>query len=83
MQQHPEQDDIPAFALSALEPEEALRVSAHLARCPACHAEVAAYRAVVGLLCYTIPPQEPPVHLRERILTHIAVDIESCAATSG
>jgi anti-sigma factor RsiW len=79
----PQPDDIPAFALGALEPEEALPVKEHLARCPTCRAEVAGYQAVVGLLCYAIPPQEPPAHLRERILTHIAVEIESFAATSG
>jgi anti-sigma factor RsiW len=83
MKQHPQADDIPAFALGALDPEEALQVREHLARCPSCRAEVAAYHAVVGLLCYAIPPQEPPAQLRERILTHIAVDTESCAATSG
>ena len=83
MQQHPEQDDIPALALGALDPSEALHINTHLAQCPACRAETAAYRAVVGLLCYTIPPQEPPARLRERILSRIAVEIELCAATSG
>ena len=80
---HPEQDDIPTFALGALDPAEALQVSAHLAQCPACRAEAAAYQAVVSLLCYAMPAQEPPAQLRERILTQIAIDIESCAATSG
>ena len=79
---HPYEDDIPAFALGALEPEEALLVKEHLAHCPDCRAEVAAYQAVVGLLCYAIPLQEPPAHLRERILTHIAVATQACAAAS-
>lgn len=81
--QHPEQDDIPAFALGALDREEALQVREHLARCPSCRAELAAYHAVVGLLCYAVAPQEPPAQLRERILTHIAVEIKSYTATSG
>jgi anti-sigma factor RsiW len=80
---HPYEDDIPAFALGALDPEEALQISAHVAHCPACHAEVATYHALVGLLCYASPLQEPPVHLRERILTHIAIDSESSAVTIG
>ena len=80
---HPYEDDIPAFTLGALDSEEALQVREHLARCPTCCAEVAGYQAVVGLLCYAIPPQEPPAHLRERILTHIAIEIESYAVTSG
>jgi anti-sigma factor RsiW len=83
MQPHPYEDDIPAYVLGALDIEEALQISAHVAHCPACHAEVATYHALVGLLCYAIPPQEPPVHLRERILTHIAIDSESSAVTSG
>jgi len=80
---HPYDDDIPAFALGALDAEEALQVGEHLARCPACRAEVAAYHAVVSLLCYAMAPHEPPAQLRGRILTHIAICSESCAATSG
>ena len=41
---HPYEDDIPAFALDALEPEEALQVREHLIHCPTCRAEVAAIR---------------------------------------
>jgi len=80
--QHPEQAEIPAFASGALEPEEALQVCTHLARCQFCRAELAAYQAVVGRLCYAIPPQEPPAQLRERILKHITLATESCAATA-
>jgi anti-sigma factor ChrR (cupin superfamily) len=83
MKQHSQADDIPAFALGALDPEEALQVGEHLARCPSCRDQVAAYHAIVGLLCYAIPPHEPPAQLRQRILTHIALDTESCAATFG
>ena len=60
---HPYEDDIPAFALGALDPEEALQVSEHLVRCPSCRAEVAGYHAVVGLLLCAIPPQEPSAQL--------------------
>ncbi|HET9224721.1 MAG TPA: zf-HC2 domain-containing protein [Roseiflexaceae bacterium] len=79
---HPYEDVIPAFALGALEPEETLLVKKHLAHCPDCRAEMAAYQAVVALLCNAISSQEPPAHLRERILTHIAVATKACAATS-
>ena len=80
---HTEQDDIPTFVLGALDPAEALQLSLHIAQCPACRAEVAAYQAVVGMLCYAILPQEPPAQLRERILSHIALDAECWAATSS
>jgi anti-sigma factor RsiW len=80
---HPEQHDIPSFVLGALDPAEALQVRNHLASCPACSTEGATYQAVVGLLCYAMPAQEPPAQLRERILTRIAIAIEACAATSA
>ena len=83
MQTHPYQDDIPAFALGALDPGEALQVSVHLAHCPSCRSEVAAYQAVVAMLLYAIPPQDPPAHLRCRILAHIAACMESRALTSS
>ena len=80
---HPEQDDIPIFVLGAIDPAEALQIRNHLASCPACSTEWATYQAVVGLLCYAMPAQEPPAQLRERILTHIAIAIEACVATSA
>ena len=73
---HPYEDDIPAFALGALDPEEAQQVSAHLAVCPFCRKQAADYEAVVGLLCCSIAPQEPPAHLRCRILAYIAACTE-------
>ena len=83
MQTHPYEDDIPAFALGALDTEEALRVKEHLARCPSCRREVAAYQAVVGMLLYMVAPQDPPAHLRCRILACIAACTQSCAPTSS
>ena len=83
MQPHQYEDDIPAYVLGALDIEEALQISAHVAQCPSCRADVATYHSLDGLLCYEIPLQEPPVHLRERILTHIAIDSESSAVTFG
>jgi hypothetical protein len=80
---HPYEDDIPAFALGAIDPEEALQIKEHLAQCLACLTELAAYRMVVGLLCYANPLQEPPIYLKERILTHFAIEAESCALTSS
>ena len=80
---HSAQDDIPALALCALEPEEALQARRHLAGCPSCRAEVAVYQAVVGMLCYAIPPQVPSAQLRERILSQIALDTDCCTSTSG
>ena len=83
MQTHPYEDDIPAFALGALDTEETLQVSVHLADCPSCRSEVAAYYAVVGMLLYAVPPQNPPAHLRCRILACVAACTQSRAPTSS
>ena len=83
MPMHPYVNDLPAYALGALDPEEALQVSAHLAVCPFCRSEAAAYEAVVGMLCCSIPPQVPPAHLQCRILACIAACMKSRAPTSS
>lgn len=80
---HPCADDLPAFALGALDAEETLPISEHLNVCSSCRDEVAAYQAVVGMLLYAISPQDPPTHLRCRILACIAACTESSAPTSS
>ena len=45
-----------AYALEALEPEERLRVEAHLAGCAACRAALAEYQAVAEGLALAAPP---------------------------
>jgi len=74
MQQHPEQDDILAYALGALEAEEARLVGGHLSICSRCRAIVKAYHAVIYLLPYAAPPQTPPARLRWRLLASVAAD---------
>lgn len=72
MRQHPHADDLPAFALGALDAEEAHLVRVHLATCPRCRASVKAYDAVVCLLPYAAPLQRPPERLKWRILASVA-----------
>jgi hypothetical protein len=70
-----------AYALDAVEADEAAQIEAHLAGCPRCRAELSAHREVAGLFAYagqsapaglwdriTAGMQEPPPELRlERI----------------
>ncbi len=72
MTQHPHADDLPAFALGALDAEEAHLVRVHLATCPRCRATVKAYSTVVCLLPYAAPLQNPPERLKWRILASVA-----------
>jgi hypothetical protein len=57
-----------AFALDALEPEDARRYEAHLARCERCREELASLSEAVGALAYAAEAPVPPAELRVRIL---------------
>jgi copper chaperone CopZ len=72
MNAHPHADDLPAFALGALDAEEARLVRVHLAACPRCRATVKAYCMVVCLLPYAAPLQSPPERLKWRLLASVA-----------
>jgi anti-sigma-K factor RskA len=71
MNEHP-LDSIPAFVLSALDADEAIQVGAHLAVCPDCRDEAAAFQAAIGELPYAAEPQEPPAHIKHQLLARIA-----------
>lgn len=60
-------DDIPAYALSALDADEVAALEAHLQICESCRTELAAYRAVSDSLLTALPPQQPPAALRRRL----------------
>jgi anti-sigma factor RsiW len=53
--------DLGAYVLGALEPGEARRVEEHVARCPACAAELAEFAALPGLLQRVDPADLSPV----------------------
>jgi hypothetical protein len=57
-----------AYALDALEPEEARRYEAHLARCERCQEELAALSESASALAYAADAPAPPADLRTRIL---------------
>ena len=82
MRQHPHANDLPAFALGALDTEEAHLIRVHLAACPRCRATVKAYSTVVRLLPYAAPLQSPPERLKWRILASLA-STESVERTEG
>ena len=68
-------DDLELYALGALGPGEADRVTAHLAACPACREELADIATVVNALPDMVASREPPARLRERILSAASTEI--------
>jgi anti-sigma-K factor RskA len=57
-----------AYALDALEPEEAHRYEAHLARCERCQGELATLSESAAALAHATDAPAPPAELRARIL---------------
>lgn len=68
MTDHPVDDTLAAFALDALEPDEAAFVARHLAHCGRCRAEVDALREATAALAESVPDAIPPAGMRERVL---------------
>jgi hypothetical protein len=71
MNEHP-YDSLPAFALGALDADEASRVIYHVAACQACREDVEAWSAVVAMLPYVAAPRDPPGHIKHRLFAMIA-----------
>jgi anti-sigma-K factor RskA len=57
-----------AYALDALEPEDAREYEVHLARCERCRAELASLSEAASALAYATEAPPPPPELRARIL---------------
>jgi hypothetical protein len=75
-------DLLGAFALGAVDAEEAATVRAHLASCAECQAEMAELWLAVDSLPGMIEPMEPPPALRDRIAAAIMADAASSAPAS-
>ena len=60
-------ENIPAYALGALDAKEAAVLEAHLQTCASCREELTAYRATSDQLLMNLPPQQPSGALRKRI----------------
>jgi anti-sigma-K factor RskA len=75
-------DLLGAFALGAVDAEEAAMVRAHLATCAECQAEMAELWLAVDSLPSTIEPMEPPPALRDRIAAAIVAEAASPAPAS-
>jgi hypothetical protein len=53
------QELLGAYALDAVDPDEAMEIELHLVGCPHCQSELASYREVAGLIGYTVTMAPP------------------------
>lgn len=64
-------ENIPAYALGALDVEDARALEAHLPTCGSCRAELADYRLVSENLLMAVPPAQPSPALRKRLQSRL------------
>lgn len=64
-------ENIPAYALGALDAEETHALEAHLQTCESCQTELADYRAISENLLMTVPPRQPSPALRKRLQSRL------------
>jgi anti-sigma-K factor RskA len=64
-------ENIPAYALGALDAKDAAALEAHLRTCASCRGELDAYRLTSNNLLMSMPPQEPPAALRKRLQSRL------------
>jgi len=65
-------EQIPAYALGALDPDEVQEIEKHLAGCDSCQVELRAYQEVVDVLPLAAPQYAPPPALRGRLMAQIS-----------
>jgi anti-sigma-K factor RskA len=63
-----------AYALDALDEDDARGFEEHLSRCEECRATVASFRDVAAALAHGTPEAEPPAALRGRVLAEVRGD---------
>jgi anti-sigma-K factor RskA len=68
---HPLRDQLAAYALEALEPDEYRKVEAHLRTCAACRVRLRDYQAVSANLAAALPPQSPPPRVRAGLIARL------------
>jgi anti-sigma-K factor RskA len=60
-------ENIPAYALGALDAEDVTALEAHIQTCDSCQTELASYREMTDSLLAAVPPRDPSPALRKRL----------------
>ena len=75
--EHPDRDDLVAYSLDALDPQEAAEIEAHAPGCARCTRELEALVPAVAVLGESVEQLEPPPELRERVLGIVREESEA------
>jgi anti-sigma-K factor RskA len=67
----PHRENLPAYALGALDAEDVAALEAHLQTCDVCRAELAKYRSISESLLTAVPPRQPSAALRKRLQSQL------------
>ena len=72
--------DVAAYALYALDPEEAAIFEQHLAQCTICRDELTAFGSVIDALPTSVPAVAAPRKLKRRVMAAVAAEPKRTAA---
>jgi len=64
-------ENIPAYAVGALDAEDSAALESHLKTCVSCRTELAEYRAVSESLLTAVAPKQPSAALRKRLQSRL------------
>lgn len=74
---------LPEYALGLLAEPDAVAVRQHLAGCPVCQRELAAFQATVDLLAFTAPPAAPLPATRQALFARVAAGANAPERTAS
>lgn len=75
-------DDLAAYALGALQGDEARELEAHLAGCAACSERLRWLEPAVDLMPASVEQLEPPPGIRQRLMAEVQSDLEAAGAVA-
>jgi anti-sigma-K factor RskA len=75
-------EEVGAYMLGALEPEEAAEFERHVEGCERCRSEVRWLTAAVEVLPEAVERHEPPPQLRERLLAEVGADARAAGTAT-
>ena len=76
-------EDVAAYMLGALEPEEMAALERHAEGCDACRREIRWFGPAVRALPESVEGVEPPPQLRARLMAEVEADVGAEARTDG